>query len=94
MKSKSVDKVAFLDMAIREKKDIAAFHFNDVWCDFADLFHKKSTGKYNKHSTIMADFKKHIQHAASKHGLSVAKLPVTPRDRITYGVRNIWSIKY
>ena len=86
------DKIIFFDKAVKSHKEICCFHFNDVWCDFADMFHRKDNGKFNKHTTISVDFTKYMQHAAYKHGVNIEKSPVDRFDRNEFGVRVIWRL--
>lgn len=85
--SGSTAKMQFFDEAIKAKRHIAAFHFNDVFLEFADKFY---LGK--SHKTTIANFKKWMQRAANHHGLKIVVAKVDQVDRVDFGVRNIWSI--
>lgn len=83
----STAKMQFFDEAIKAKRHIAAFHFNDVFLEFADKFY---LGK--SHKVTIANFKKWMQRAADHHGLKIVVANVDKVDRFDFGVRNIWSI--
>lgn len=83
------EKALFFNQVVEQKRHIAAFHFNDVFCEFSDLFYK---GKPYK--TVMASFKKWMQYIADKHGLSIIKSRTDYIDRHDYGMRVVWSIIY
>ena len=86
------DKIKFFEEKIIQKKEIAGFHFNDVWCEYADKFHTKPNGK---HKTIMADFKNYLKFVCQhndKVELVINKVDYI--DRTDFGVLNIWSEVY
>lgn len=85
--SGSTAKMQFFSDAIKAKRHIAAFHFNDVFLEFADRFY---LGK--SHKITIANFKKWMQRAANYHGLKIVVVKVDQVDRVDFGVRNIWSI--
>lgn len=80
-------KMQFFDEAIRLKRHIAAFHFNDVFLEFADKFY---FGK--PHKVTIDNFKKWMKRAAVKHDLKIEIAKVDHVDRVDFGIRNIWSI--
>ena len=47
----STDIIIFFDQCVRQKRDISAFHFNNVYNEFSDLFYR---GKSYK--TTMSSF--------------------------------------
>ena len=85
----STDIIMYFDQCIRQKRDIAAFHFNDVFCEFEDLFYKDKSYK-----TAMASFKKWMRYSADKHGLTIVKGKADHIDRHDFGVRVIWTMVY
>ena len=85
--SDSMAKMHFFDEAIKTKRHIATFHFNDVFLEFADKFY---LGK--PHKVTIANFKKWMQRSANHHGLKISVAKVDNVDRIDFGIRNIWCI--
>lgn len=80
-------KMQFFDEAIKAKRHIAAFHFNDVFLEFADKFYLRKT-----HKVTINNFKKWMKRAAIKHNLKIVIAKVDHVDRVDFGIRNIWSI--
>jgi len=82
----SSNKTKFFDKAISRKREISAFHLNDVFCEFSDLFYKGLPYK-----NAMANFKIYMNHSAKKHSLKIYKMPVGQMDRSEYSIRSHWS---
>ena len=80
-------KMQFFDEAIKDKRHIAAFHFNDVFLEFADKFYPGKT-----HKVTINNFKRWMKRAAIKHNLKIVIAKVDHVDRVDFGIRNIWSI--
>jgi len=85
----STDKIIFFKKQIKEKRNISAFHLNDVFCEFSDLFYKNKPYK-----TVMANFKKWMKYSADMNNLQIIKGRADYIDRIDFGVRTIWTILY
>ena len=85
----TLTKMEFICAAIDQRRDIAAFHFNDVFCEFCDIFYKGESFK-----KPLVNFKKWMQRAADFKRVKVTKARVDHIDRYTFGVRNIWAITY
>lgn len=86
--SSSTDKLIFLYKAIKNRKEIAAHIFNDVFCEFEDTFYK---GKPYKNA--MANFKKYMKLAAENKGHKIVVLSAK-NNGIVHGIKNLWSIEY
>ena len=84
----SADKLIFIYEAIKNRKEIAAHIFNDVFCEFEDAFYK---GKPYKNA--MANFKKYMKLASENKGHRVVVLPAK-NNGIVHGIKNLWSIEY
>lgn len=85
----STDKLIFLYQAIKNRRHIAAFHWNDVFCEYCDLFYKNKP-----HNTALQNFKKWMKVAAENKGHKVVVGIADQIDRVDFGMRRIWSIEY
>jgi hypothetical protein len=89
MKQDHADKLIFFYTAFRQRREISAHIFNDVYCEFEEKFYQ---GKPFK--TAMANFKKYMKLSAENRGHTVNVLPVSKYETVVHGLRNLWSVEY
>lgn len=88
-RQKEMEKMRFFSDAIKAKRHIAAFHFNDVFLEFSDKFYYEKGNK-----VTIANFKKWMRRAADHYGHRIAKGKADQIDRHDFGIRNVWTIIY
>lgn len=81
-------KINFIETAILQKKEIAAFHLNDVFCEYADMFYKNKSYKIT-----LLDFKKTLKIICKNKNYKIIISKVDPVDSVVFNVRNIWTLK-
>lgn len=84
----TTDKLMFFYRAFKNKRDVTAQIFNDVFCEFEELFYPN--GNY---TATMANFKKYMEKAAKNRGYKVAKMPVRGNE-VVHGMRTLWTVVY
>ena len=85
----SADKLIFFYNALKNKREISAHIFNDVFCEFEEIFYK---GKPYKNA--MNNFKKYMKIAAENKGHEIIIAKVNKYETVVHGLKNVWSVLY
>ena len=87
--SASADKLIFFYIKMRDKKEISAHIFNDVFSEFEERFYN---GKSYKNA--MSNFKKYMKIAAENRGHEIIVSKVNKYETVVHGLKNVWSVQY
>ena len=63
--------------------------FNDVFCEFEEIFYK---GKSYKNA--MNNFKKYMKIAAENKSHEIIIAKVNKYETVVHGLKNVWSVLY
>lgn len=88
-KYNSTDKIIFFYNAIKNKREISAHIFNDVYCEFEEKFYKDKPYK-----NTITNFKKYMKIAADNMGHEIVVIKVNKHETVVQGIRNVWSVLY
>ena len=85
----SADKLIFFYTTFKNKREISAHIFNDVFCEFEETFYK---GKPYKNA--MSNFKKYMKIAAENKGHAIIVSNVNKYETVVHGLKSVWSVLY
>jgi len=85
-----MNKMLFFDKVISEKREISAYRYNDVFCEFANQFYPLNMNV----DKVLANFKKWLRRASEKHSLNISRVRLNSFDRLEFGVSVMWVLDY